>query len=177
MGVRFQFDPEKAIAAILHVALNTDADLYRCLKIIYAADKAHLERYGRFIFGDRYYALDFGPVPSEAYDAIKSARGDAGASCRIKGIQDVFTVAGTTINPLRAPDYDVLSRSDIQALDAAIASLWDKDFGQLKDGSHDEAYHATQLNHEMSVEAIASTLANGPEVIQHLLDPYPDRRG
>ena len=39
--------------------------------VLLFADKKHLERYGRFITGDTYSAMENGPVPSFAYDVVK----------------------------------------------------------------------------------------------------------
>ncbi|WP_409530306.1 Panacea domain-containing protein [Shinella sp.] len=44
---------------------------FHALKTLYYADRAHLQRYGRPITGDRYIAMENGPVPSYAYNAVK----------------------------------------------------------------------------------------------------------
>ncbi|MEK7221817.1 MAG: Panacea domain-containing protein, partial [Nitrospirota bacterium] len=61
----FRFDPDKAIQAILFVARSiTGATFHQISKIIYFADKDHLQKYGRLICGDSYVAMKHGPVPS-----------------------------------------------------------------------------------------------------------------
>ncbi|HPW19068.1 MAG TPA: Panacea domain-containing protein [Candidatus Aminicenantes bacterium] len=42
----------------------------RICKLLYFADKLHLQRYGRFILGDRYHSLPLGPVPSQTLDLL-----------------------------------------------------------------------------------------------------------
>ncbi len=57
------FKPEKALHVILYVAdkLQREDNLYAMLKVIYFADKDHLHRYGRFIFGDNLCCYESWP--------------------------------------------------------------------------------------------------------------------
>jgi uncharacterized phage-associated protein len=171
------FDADKALEAIAYIADQAGTDLYVTLKLIYLADKLHLERYGRFIFGDWYAALEYGPVASHSYDIMKHARGDRPVSLA-KHARDVLRVDPTTnaISLLRAPNLDELSQSDIECLDEAVQKYGRLGFGEIKRLTHDEAYNATARNGEMSLEAIASTTRRAAELIQHLSDPHPDRR-
>ncbi|WHA41972.1 Panacea domain-containing protein [Agrobacterium larrymoorei] len=70
--VRFRFSPQKAFAA-LHwmVAEHPGIDLHAALKACYFADKEHLNKYLRPIFGATYRAMKFGPVPLEIYEMAK----------------------------------------------------------------------------------------------------------
>lgn len=170
--MRFEFDPEKAIEALIYVAKRGCTDIYQALKIFYVADKFHLESYGNFVFGDSYVAMASGPVPSNTYDIVKFVRGD-GDRCNAEHARDAFTVQQNDINPMRDADLQLFSRSDIECLDAAIDKCEGLNFYQLKQLTHDEAYNATTTNGMMAVESIAATLPNGAEVIQHLADPHP----
>ena len=54
---------QAALAAVLYVAHRLPhSTLHTLSKVLYFADRKHLERYGRFIFGDTYIAMKFGPV-------------------------------------------------------------------------------------------------------------------
>ncbi|VXD20803.1 hypothetical protein PL8927_70018 [Planktothrix serta PCC 8927] len=57
MEYQFDFNIEKGIESILYILklLENKAQptLHRVSKVLYFADKEHLEKYGRFIFGDR----------------------------------------------------------------------------------------------------------------------------
>ncbi len=56
--LKIRFDSEKALEAILYVASKAPVpDIYHVGKILYYADRAHLERYGRLITGDEYKAM------------------------------------------------------------------------------------------------------------------------
>ena len=44
---------------------------YDIVKSLFLADKAHLNRYGRPITFDNYFAMKDGPVPNLAYNLLK----------------------------------------------------------------------------------------------------------
>jgi len=70
------FDREKAIEATLFMAkLLPNPTKHSISKMFYLADKLHLQEYGRLICGDRYIAMEYGPVPSAIYDMMKVAAG------------------------------------------------------------------------------------------------------
>src|SRR5260370_11079880 len=48
---------------------------YKICKLLFLADKYHLVRYGRPITGDRICAMEYGPVPSVALDALNTFLG------------------------------------------------------------------------------------------------------
>lgn len=131
------FDRSKAIETVLYVARRAPIpDRFHICKIIYFADKYHLANYGRFLFGDHYVAMKNGPVPSGAYDIIKSAE---------DGKNDL-AAADFDVIPLRDPDIGAFSESDLEALDQAIAEVGTMSFGRLSVLSHDEAWKATTDN-------------------------------
>src|SRR4051812_34811550 len=69
MPVEFKLDMEKVIATTLFLAGKNLPELTegKLLKLMFLADKYHLVRYGRPITGDRYEAMNHGPVPSWTY--------------------------------------------------------------------------------------------------------------
>ena len=72
MTIIFKFSADKGRAAIhWMVSQKHDLDLHAGLKACYFADKAHLNEYGRPIFGATYKAMKFGPVPLEIYEMMK----------------------------------------------------------------------------------------------------------
>lgn len=65
--MRFSVDKEKTIEALLYIVTRYgEVGRFHALKTLYYADRAHLQRYGRPITGDRYIAMENGPVPSYA---------------------------------------------------------------------------------------------------------------
>ncbi len=167
MDMRQRFDPSKAIEAILYIA-RQQSNMYTLLKLLYFADKIHLGRYGRFICGDTYVAMRRGPVPSGVYDIIKYARGD-GWFC-FEPVEEAFRLKGHEIVPLRPVEARLLSESEIECLDEAIAEYGHRSFAELQKLSHDAAYQASDMNDFMSIVEIARTLADGELLIEHLRD-------
>lgn len=70
--IMFRFNPDKAVQAIRWMLLKQpQLDFHTLLKAVYFADKEHLNRHGRPVFGARYRAMNFGPVPLEVYEMLK----------------------------------------------------------------------------------------------------------
>jgi len=60
--LNIRFDSEKALEAILYVASKAPIpDIYHVGKILYYADRFHLEAFGRLITGDQYNAMKVWP--------------------------------------------------------------------------------------------------------------------
>lgn len=172
----FPFDPEKATEALIYVARRVrDSDMYRTLKILYLADKTHLHRYARFIFGDTHAALDHGPVPQGAYDILKFVRGSTKGGFELERARRLINLQGNAIETARDADTDVFSKTDLECLDEAIKAAGWLSFQELKDLTHDAAYKATRAYGEMDVAAIAAMAENPTELIQHLAERHPDR--
>lgn len=169
------FDPEKATEAILFVADRARGDMYATLKLLYLADKLHLHRYGRFLFGDEHYALPYGPVPQGAYDLVKYVRGTSN-DVEYPPAREAFALEGNTIKTLRAVDTSVFSDSDEECLNEVLNQFGGANFHGLKRATHDEAFHATGRGQRIAPEAIASMADDAALLIQHLADPAPDRK-
>jgi len=77
---------------------------------------------------------------------------------------------GYDIIPCRSADRDLLSESDMECLDDAIASCQGKTFDQLRQMSHDDAYKAADVNDFIALEAIIAILPQGDLLLSHLQD-------
>ena len=65
MPIKFAFNEQKAVAALAFVASETPGQTpFFVSKILFYADKKHVNRYGRPILGDNYVKMEDGPVPS-----------------------------------------------------------------------------------------------------------------
>ena len=174
----FRFEPEKALEAILYVASKAQTDKYATLKILYLADKLHLERYGRFISGDYYHALKHGSTPMHSYDMLEYAA-YAKNQCVIEGVREALLV-GTKVHrhaltPRREPDLDVFSESDIECLNEVISRIENinpvRKWIALRADAHDAAWHKTRKenkNGRIDVERIAEQFENSDELIDYL---------
>ena len=173
----FVFDTKKAIQTILYVATrlpNQPANLYKVLKVIYFADKEHLHRYGRFIFGDQYVAMNHGPVPSGAYDIVKYVRGEMAWGPECPEAKDAFGADRHSVVPFIDADRNLFSDSDIECLDEAIKKYGNLSFNELKKISHDDkAYQHADENDFMTIESIAETAPDKDALLEYLRDPHP----
>ena len=165
------FDRDKALEVILYIAghLKT-ASLHSVSKIIYLADKRHLQHFGRLICGDHYIAMEYGPVPSAIYNMMKVADNretiDPDVDALIK--ESLRVRSGRYLKPKRKADQDILAASEIDCLDWTIKKYGQKTFGQLTDFTHDAAWKSVDQNQSISVESIARTLPNSSDLVAYL---------
>lgn len=167
-------DAQKALEAIVFVSHKTN-DLFHIVKILFYADKFHLEEYGRQISGDIYCAMEDGPVPSGAYDLIKIARGDKyhfdQRLINVHPEESIKVINETNITPLRGPNFDYLSESDIDCLNKAITNFAPMDGRRLWALVHDEpSYTKVERNKFMHLQDIILSLPNGKDILAYLND-------
>lgn len=142
MSVEFQFDFPRTLAAITYIASQDIPELtqYKILKLLFLADKYHLVRYGRTITGDKYAAMNDGPVPSHIYDLFKKEVLKRPWSDQGKQLAANLQVDSSGKYPiLRARqkfDSGELSKSDIEALNKVIKAFRDFDFFDFRDFTH-----------------------------------------
>ncbi len=165
-------DAEKALEAILYVTRSTN-DLFHIVKILYYADKLHLENYGRQITGDYYVKMPDGPVPSGAYDLIKIARGDEYTyEAKVINVhpKNALNVEGDVVTPKREPDEDYLSDSDKECLDEAIKKYANMDGKKLWKIVHQEkSYNKAEKNRAIPLRDIISLdIQNGKDILEYL---------
>ena len=179
MNYPFEFNLDKGIESILYIAQKVDdPTFHRISKIMYFADRKHLEKYGRFICGDSYVAMKHGPVPSEIYDMLKAVRADTVLSLKpyesAKKVQSAFSVQEPyEVKHLREANLDFFSESDLECLNYSIDNYRNLSFDELTKLSHDQAWEAANENDFIEIEQIARTLNNAEELISHLQDQHP----
>ncbi|MEI7209937.1 Panacea domain-containing protein [Pectobacterium carotovorum] len=170
--LKVRFDSEKALEAILYVASKAPIpDIYHVCKILYYADRFHLESYGRLVSGDHYNAMKDGPVASNTYDIIKIARGDGRYipnGCDVTSVREAFGISGKKVNPLRNPDEDIFSDSDLECIDKSIEMLGRMSFEEIRNKSHDPAWESADSNGEMSLESIINELKDSKLILDYM---------
>lgn len=169
------FNAQKAIESILYIANRIKNPGFHLIsKLLYFADKTHLSKYGRLIYGDAYVAMRHGPVPTETYDLMKAIRGDGCHREAGRARESFEVVDGHNIAPLRDANMDVFSESETECFDYVIAKYGNKSFSRLTSISHDKAWKNADENDLISLEDIAATSRHSKSLIAHLRDPYPD---
>jgi uncharacterized phage-associated protein len=157
--IRFRTNWSKCIEAIDLLSRAQDGiTQYYVGKVCYFADKEHLLDYGRPITGDRYVAMEHGPVPSNIRDLLKQDGGLA---------DDVLTELYTRISiekrnnlqhvsSKKVDGFPHLSKTDQEYLLSALEKYGNMSFPDLKRVSHDTAWKAAWaedgLNNEMDPE-------------------------
>lgn len=154
--IRFRANPEKTLEALIYIANREALPGWRLLKVVYYADKRHLEKYGRSVTGDRYIAMENGPVPSLTRDLIEVSAflPEPVAGEAVMALERKLNAENrNAVHARRAPKMHVFSRTDVECLDWALATIGPMPYEELNRRSHDEpAYVNAPLNAEMSVE-------------------------
>lgn len=167
----------RILAPCLYV-LNKTGKLskHHISKILYFADKFHIAKYGRTLSGQRYVAMQNGPVPSQIYDFIKFVEGRSDASFLGAYVQYIGDFIGFIpsyyVIAKRSADLDFLSVSAIKALDESIAKYGNSSFGTRTDESHDsaweDAWKRPGKNKEISLLEIAKSAGANSSMIDYI---------
>lgn len=143
MSVQFNFDSDRAQAAIIYVASKNpkNLDVYKMCKLIFLGDKLHLVRFGRPITGDDNIAMDYGPVPSTVYDWMKELQAGSPKNSQVRFLAGHLAIDTRYEHPhfscSKPIDFaDSLSRSDMEALDEVVNLHGNKSFEELKVLTH-----------------------------------------
>lgn len=176
-----RFSPQRAVESLLFIAKRVQQPtLHEVLKIRYFADKLHFARFGFMASGDDYCAMEYGPVASNSYNLLKAARGERSPWIHpdfIRAVEGNLAVhGGKYVRALRDANLDVLAPSDVLCLEEAVGKWGNMDFDSRTQLSHDAAYNVAWAHAqreqieawEMPIDAIARTLENSEEVLEHL---------
>jgi hypothetical protein len=151
--IQFRINYQKSIEVILYVLSKFDdkgLNTYNLLKTIFAADKYHLNKYGRPVTGDTYIKMEYGAVPSTIYNYIKHD------PIVISGISDInypFDSVGHDTIAKRTYNNNLLSESDTEALDCGIKEYTNLLFDQVKEKNHNEqCWIETEINRPIDFE-------------------------
>ncbi len=165
MSLKFRISEEKAIESVVWIANEWEnITPFYLSKVLFFAEKDHLNRYGRPIIADTYIAMPYGPVPSTVRDYIE---GNYLFSDLSDDIATSIEVNKKTrypeIRAKRAPRLDVFSDSDIGCLRASLDKCKNIGFATLSGWTHLE-------------KAWLSAPSNGPMDYEDFIDEdNPDR--
>ena len=176
MNYPYEFESKTAIEVILYIAQKVgQPTFHRISKIMYFADKAHLEKHGRFICHDNYIAMKHGPVPSETYHILKGVRSQSFTPLSTtEQASNAFTVEDKSVVKAHRPaNFDYLSESVLACLDNAIREYGHLSFSELTELSHDTAWESADENDCIDIEQIAATLTNSEDLLEYLSNPHP----
>lgn len=163
----------QVIAELILYILSKGTPLtqYYVYKILYFAERKHLAKWGTGILPGEFHAWEWGPVPKRIYAGVKHL--DDGTLPIDKALQQVISRAdkdlGDYLIPLREPDMNYISASEIESIDESYAENVNLPFNVLKDKSHDSAWQkAWAKGHDQVMSSIDIARAEG--VSQAMLD-------
>lgn len=174
---RLPFKWVKAIEAIDFIAhLKPGITQYYIGKIIFFADREHLIDYGRSITGDRFVAMEHGPVPSAIRDILKSDSGSPDEFLDYLDERVVIEHKGNKqhIYSKEKREYPSLSGSDKEYLEKAFADYNKMSFSDLKQVSHEDpayiaAWEKSGNANEMDMDLWIDRWVENPEVAKRQL--------
>lgn len=138
--IKYRINYEKAIETIVWLANKRPGiDIYHIAKVLYYADKLHVNRYARPVLGDTYTCMQFGPVPSGVRDLITSNSWLNPE--HLASVEESFTVGQdrfSSINAKRKPEMKYFSKTDQECLQEAFDNCIDKSFEELVEITHNE---------------------------------------
>jgi uncharacterized phage-associated protein len=151
--------------------LGGTGDFHKVFKILYFADEKHLARYGTAINPDKYEVKQYGPVPSMAYEILKSLRGD-GFMVELKHeFTPYFELTNNhTVKAIAEPDMDYLSESEVQCIDESIEENQNLGFKGRTDKSHDTAYQNADEDGYISFIEMAKVGGANDAMIDYIID-------
>ncbi|MBS3771476.1 MAG: SocA family protein [Bacteroidales bacterium] len=118
---------KKLLQAILFFANKTsDSTINRLklMKLLYLADRYHINKYGRLILSEDYHALPNGPTPSKTYDYTK------------RDMEGFFEVDRYNIIAKSNFDSKYFSQTDLEIMDKVWNEFRIYSPYQLRDLSH-----------------------------------------
>ena len=135
----------------------------KLMKLMYFADKEHLEKFGRVMFYDNYRKLPRGPVATFTYNIISST--DANDGDDFKSYVDNFSSfieiqkkdtnqknSATRFNPKNSFDNTFFSKSEIEILENVAKKYKTYTKEQISEESHSlKEYINTDMNDFISV--------------------------
>ena len=148
--IRFKISYDKATEAIVWLAhMKPQLDIYRVAKVLFFADKMHINKYARPIIGDTYIKMPRGPVPSAVRDLI--VENPWLSPKQLEKIKNSLTIGSRAeyyqLTAKRKPDWDFFSKSDLACLTASLDKYGNLSFEKLFNLSHDEkCYYSTAPN-------------------------------
>lgn len=133
-----EFDYKKATQAINLLACKEKdhkINKMKAIKLIWLADRYHLRKYGRPITGDEYVAMPYGPVGSTVKDIAESSSFLAPEEQQYAN-KYLNKIGSYSLGCKKQPDLNVLSETDLEALEFAFDNFGSLDQYKLAKLSH-----------------------------------------
>lgn len=160
-----QYQEEKFVNALLFFGKKTNPKIFgitKLLKLLFLSDFNHFKKYGRPILGDIYFRLKQGPVPSVSYSLFNETF-HHGENTILKEVARVIPEKMIDfdlgrIEPLRNPDFDVFSESDIEIMEDVAKKFYNKTGTEMVKEIHkipfiEKAQEITQIDYKLILKS------------------------
>jgi len=174
-----KYDIEKIVNAIKFFKNKNVLHLgkTKLMKLLFFADKKHLQMFGRPIFYDKYFKLPHGPVPSLTLNIIDSLNEDENYDLQeyatefrkhIKIKESKFDngIKQTEFEVIGDFDEEVFSKSELKVLEIVAQEFKDINAKRISDLSHElPEYKYTEMN---DIIEYAEMAPEQKEYIEHI---------
>lgn len=123
----------QALGFLLNLDDNHKMDRVKLIKLLWAADRFHIRKYGRTVSKTKYVAMIHGPVSSIALDAARITRDFALDDASITYVENHFTATNEQTAMSLNPGTDHLSQTDQEALEWSWKTFGNTDTFDLAD--------------------------------------------
>ena len=131
-------DTRKIIQALTYFSYhqpNHELNNRKAYKLLWLADRYQLRQSGRFLTGDRYYAMQFGPVPSDAKSILEGKA--TSKPTDLQYVAQYIKLNGTKYSAISEPDMRVFSVSDREVLSKVMEHFSGMSTAALSSMSHE----------------------------------------
>lgn len=138
MKVKYRFNWNKAVEAVVWLSANKPGiDIYHIAKVLFFAEKMHINLYARPIIGDTYIRMEHGPVPSSVLNLAK--RNEFVHPDLLEAMkQSVEIDYPDSFRAKREPETNLFSQTDIECLNESLKQYGDASFDDLWSLTHEE---------------------------------------
>lgn len=150
-ALNYEFSLDKFIAVLNYLlkACEPPMSKLKIAKLLYLLDRRHFNQHARPILGDAYVRLAYGPAPSKSLnllDELIEMQGSKWVESESKQLTKYFAVKKTgkhpTVSVKEDPNLNVLSKTELEALQWVVKNFGKKSAGALVDITH---LHATWI--------------------------------
>ena len=140
----------------------------KLMKLMFYSDKYHLQKYGRAIFGDDYYKLPHGPVPTLTLNIINSINEPDNVDLEdyVKKLSNYVSTSITyykdnkvvSFNKTRDFDRDLFSQSEMDIFKKVINDFISTSASEISEISHSTPeYRNTNMQSKITYSNMAGS--------------------
>jgi len=177
MAIQYRVNYQKAIETVLWLTNKKPGiDIYHIGKVIFYAEKSHLNKYARPLIGDIYKKGEYGPFPSTIRDIIQQNNRWLDPDHLQESIDAFRVVTEPFLTPIpkRPANLDFFSKTDIESLSEALEAVGSLTFEELRKLTYEEKSFLSAIeNGESNYELLINE--NNPlknEIIKEIQETY-----